>query len=171
MLSVLSCGILWNDKQQCLPSEHFSYYKVNTGLGTIKCDCLSILGNRESRESTWSYSQFFTGSRIFSWHIFSASPHSLTVFSMRKKMIHFLLFVSPTNWPCEVLIVPEWVHSWPVISYKSTKGGRTSDRWLSYCLLIVGVYLLIIFCIPHRSRNLYSGGTDQTQWGYQFPLS
>lgn len=113
----------------------------------------------------------FLQAQEFSVGIYVLHPHILSQYSAWEKMIHFLLFVSPTNWPCEVLIVPEWLHSRPIISHKSTKGGRTSDRWLSYCLLIAGVYLLIIFCIPHRSRNLYSGGMDQTQWGFQFPLS
>lgn len=71
-----------------------------------------------------------------------------------KNRIHFLLTAAPTNWPCEVLIVPERPHSQPIISHKSMRGGKTSDRQRSYCLLIAGVGLLIMFCIPHWSRNL-----------------
>lgn len=62
-----------------------------------------------------------------------------------KINIDFFLFATPTNWPCKVLILPDVLHSWPIISHKSTKSSRTSDRWLSYCLLIARVYLLIIF--------------------------
>lgn len=93
----------------------------------------------------------------------------ISTYSQRNANRLISLCLYPTGWPCEVLIVPQWLHSWPIISHKSRKGSRTSDRWLSHCLLIARVYLLIIFCIPYWSRNLISGGMDQTQWGNQFP--
>ncbi len=58
--------------------------------------------------------------------LFSASPNILIVFSIKKR--DSFPSLSPTDWPCEVLIVPEWLNSRSIISHKSMKAGRTSDR-------------------------------------------
>lgn len=127
---------------------------MKTGSGSIKCDCVLKEGTLLSAATRW----------IPHWNLLCISTYS-----QRKANRLISLCLYPTSWPCKVLIAPQWLHSWPIISHKSTKGCRTSDRWLSHCLLIAGVYLLIIFCIPHWSRNLISGGMDQTQRGNQFP--